>query len=237
MATDRVPKETSVARPRVTALICALNEGKNLPHVLPNIPSWVDEVLLVDGHSTDDTTLVAKRLRPDICIRHQPGRGKGDALRYGFSQATGDIIVTLDADGATNPAEMSRFIEPLLNGYDFAKGSRFLAGSPEDKPWHRILGNWIITITFNILFFKRYTDLCSGYNAFWRARVTEAMQPWPSDGFENEPFINARVTKRGLKVTEIGYTESGRLSGEVKEKSWRQGIKAIKSIIRERFRD
>ena len=220
----------------VTVLICALNEEDNLPYVLPQIPQYIDEILLVDGHSTDGTVGVAKKLCPDIRILYQPGRGKGDALRYGLKHSTGDIIVTLDADGATNPEQIPAFIEPLLSGYDFAKGSRFALGLPHNKTWHRILGNWIITITFNILYFRRYTDLCSGYNAFWRSKMLGVMNPWPSDGFENEPLINSRVRKKDLKVIEVGYIEQARLSGNIKERSWRQGTKAIKSIIRERFR-
>ena len=157
--------------PTITVIICTLNEAENLPHVLPRIPDWVHEVILVDGHSTDDTVEVARRLRPDIKVLYQPGRGKGDALRHGIEHATGDIIVTLDADGATPPEEMPRFIEPLLAGYDFAKGARFIRGSTEGKPKHRILGNFIITLTFDLLFFKRYTDLCSGYNAFWKKAI------------------------------------------------------------------
>ncbi|MCL0073619.1 glycosyltransferase family 2 protein [Dehalococcoidia bacterium] len=221
--------------PSVTVLICTLNEEENLPYVLPKIPRWVDEILLVDGHSTDRTVEVAKKLRPEIKVVCQPGRGKGDALRYGIQHASGDIIVTLDADGSTDPEEMPRFIEPLLKGYDFAKGSRFLQGFPQNKPWHRILGNWIIIITFDILFFRRYTDLCSGYNAFWKT-VIEQVNPWSPDGFENEPLINCRVRRAGLKVIEVGHSDRGRLGGDIKERSWRQGFKAIKTIIRERFR-
>src|SRR3989338_7264825 len=101
----------------ISVIICTFNEEENLSFVLPKIPEWVDEVLLVDGNSCDNTVSVAKKLRPDIQILYQPGKGKGDALRYGFSKAKGDIIVTLDADGSTDPAEMDKFIEPLLNGY------------------------------------------------------------------------------------------------------------------------
>ena len=96
------------------------------------------------------------------------------------------------------------------------------------------MGNWIITLTFNILFCTWYTDLCSGYNAFWK-KVTEETNLWSTDGFENEPLINTRVRKRGLKVIEVSHMDPGRLGGDIKEESWRQGFKAIKSIFRERF--
>ncbi len=232
---NRELKPTTLSsKPKITALICTLNEAENLAHVLPRIPEWVDEVLLVDGHSTDNTVEVARRLRPDIRVVYQPGIGKGDALKYGFKQASGDIIVTLDADGTTDPEEIPKFIQPLLNGYDFAKGSRFALKPPRNKPRHRIFGNWLITITFNILFFRKYTDLCSGYSAF-RKKAIERVNLSSLDGFEDEPLINTRVRKAGLKVIEVGHIDRGRLGGNIKAPSWRQGFKAIKTIIRERF--
>src|SRR6266700_104390 len=100
-------------RPHVSVVISALNEAQNLPYVLPYIPSIVSEVILVDGQSTDDTVAVAEQLMPSIRIVKQKGKGKGDALRIGFAACTGDIIVTLDADGSTNPREIPCFIEAL----------------------------------------------------------------------------------------------------------------------------
>ncbi|MFC1904348.1 glycosyltransferase family 2 protein [Chloroflexota bacterium] len=228
--TEKVAK-----KPKITVLICTLNEEPNLPNLLPKIPEWVDEVLLVDGRGTDNTVNVAYQLRPDIHLLYQPSKGKGDALRYGIKHANGDIIVTLDADNATDPDEIGKFIAPLLRGYDFAKGSRFAIGFPCNKPWYRILGNWIIVLTFDILFFRKYTDLCSGYNAFWREAI-ERVNLWSPDGFEDEPLINLRVRKTRLKVIEVGHLDNGRYMGNSKASSWRQGFKAIKSILRERFR-
>src|SRR5579871_2108700 len=89
----------------VSVVIPALNEAANLPHVLTRIPTFVDEVVLVDGRSIDDTVEVARRLRPDIRVVVQDGHGKGNALACGFAAATGDIIVMLDADGSTDPDE------------------------------------------------------------------------------------------------------------------------------------
>src|SRR5215471_8988380 len=114
--------------PRVSVVIPALNEARNLPHVLTEIPEDIHEVILVDGHSVDGTVWVARSLRPDIRIVEQTRQGKGNALACGFAVATGDIIVTLDADGSADPGEIPRFVEVLADGADFAKGSRFLDG-------------------------------------------------------------------------------------------------------------
>jgi glycosyltransferase involved in cell wall biosynthesis len=220
--------------PSISVIICALNEELNLPYILPRIPVWVDEILLVDGHSTDATVAVAKQLRPEIKILCQSGRGKGDALKYGIEKANGEIVVTLDADKATDPCEMDNFINPLLQGYDFSKGSRFIRGKTRNKKWYRIFGNWIIVILFNTLFLRSYTDLCSGFNAFHKDKLKN-INPFSSDGYENEPLINAKVAKSKLKVIEVGHTDCGRINGEIKEATWRQGFKAILSIFKVRF--
>lgn len=226
-------------QPRVTVLICTLNEAENLAHIIPRIPPWVDEVLLVDGHSTDGTVEVAQKLRPDIRVLYQPGKGKGDALRHGIQHATGDIVVTLSADLETDPEEMPIFIRPLLQGYDFVKGTRFSwnpfrARFPKGKPFHRILGNLIIALTFDVLFFKRFTDLCSGYNAFWK-RAIERVDLSFRDGFENEPLVTARAVKIGLRVKELFHADGGRIAGYSKAPSWRDGFRDIKTVVRERF--
>ena len=228
------PPSTSSTGPKITALICTLNEAANLPDLLPRIPDWVDEVLLVDGHSVDETVEIARKLRPEIRVLFQPGKGKGDALRYGIKQASGDIVVTLDADGTTDPEDLSRFVEPLLSGYDFVKGSRFSRGLPANKPKHRMFGNFLIAMTFNVLYFRMYTDLCSGYNAFWKKSLEGVSL---SGGyFEDEPLINARIAKAGLKTKEVGHLDKGRTGGESKAPAWRQGFGAIKTIVKERFR-
>ncbi len=131
------------ARPTVTALICMLNEADNLSHVLPLLLAWIDEIPLVDGHSMDDTVAIAQKLRPDARVLYQRGRGKGDAVRHGVENATGDIAVCLDADGETDSEDLQELIAPLLRGYDFAKGSKFVTGW-KNKPVHRIFGNFVI---------------------------------------------------------------------------------------------
>jgi glycosyltransferase involved in cell wall biosynthesis len=220
---------------KISVVICTLNEEKNLPKVLPKIPTWIDEIVLVDGHSTDKTVYVAKILSPNIRVFYQQGHGKGEALRYGISQANADIIVTLDADGATNPSDLTTFITPLLKGYDFAKGSRFSVRAPHNKPVHRIFGNLLIAAIFNILYREKFTDLCSGYNAFWKKKI-ERLSFGSADCLEDEPLLIAKAEKAGLKLIEVGHIDFGRYYGESKSPSWRQGFKAITSIVRERLR-
>src|ERR1700733_9101956 len=102
--------------PRVSVVIPTLNEALNLPIVFSRMPSWVHEIIIVDGHSTDNTPTVAKSLSSKVRLIHETRRGKGAALRAGFEAASGDIIVTIDADGSMNPAELPLFIGALVSG-------------------------------------------------------------------------------------------------------------------------
>ena len=121
--------------PKVSVVIPALNEARNLPHVFSRLPTGLHEVIVVDGHSVDDTLSAARRLRPEVRIIAQNRRGKGNALACGFAAATGDIIVMVDADGSADPAEIPRFVWALLDGADYAKGSRFAkAGAAATSP-------------------------------------------------------------------------------------------------------
>jgi glycosyltransferase involved in cell wall biosynthesis len=214
--------------------MCTLNEEQSLPHLLPRIPNWVDEVLLVDGHSTDRTVEVAKELRPDVRVLYQPGKGKGAALKYGVREAKGDIVVTLDADGETDPEDMPCFIEPLLNGYDFAKGSRLARGRPIRMPRYRWFGNKVLTITFNLLYGTRYTDICSGYNAFWKHVFLQI--PLTYDTFHMDQQLLARAHKARLKVAEVVHSSDGRIAGTSKTSGIKQGFTDWFVIIKERFR-
>lgn len=217
---------------RTSVIICTFNEAKNLSRVLPKVPDWVNEVLLVDGHSTDNTVEVAKRLRPDIRIVYDPGNGKDIALRCGVERARGDIIITLDADGSTNPQEIPEFIQPLLQGYDLAKGSRFRKARPLKMPWFRRFGNKILVMEANLLFGTRFTDLCSGYNAFWKKAWENIDLSGP---FAYEPIIVLRAKKAALKIVEVPHEDTGRIYGSSKLPSWRQGWGAFKAILKERF--
>jgi len=117
---------TAAPNVRVSAIIPTYNEAANLPYLLPHLPRWLHEVIIVDGRSTDDTVAVARELLPDVKVVLEPEKGKGIALRRGFQEATGDILVMMDADGSMNPAEIGLFVRQLRDGADFVKGSRFM---------------------------------------------------------------------------------------------------------------
>ncbi|WP_157248670.1 glycosyltransferase family 2 protein [Nonomuraea typhae] len=219
----------------VTVVVPAMNEAENLPHVFATLPSWIDEVILVDGNSTDDTVAVARRLRPDLRVVTQTGRGKGNALIAGFAAAKGDIIVMIDADGSTDGREIGAFVQALVEGADFAKGSRYVpgGGSSDISPL-RSLGNRTLTGLTNLLYGTRYTDLCYGYNAFW-ARHLDAMA-LDCDGFEIETLMNVRAAQAGLLIQEVPSHEHCRIHGESNLHAVRDGWRVLKTILRERSR-
>jgi glycosyltransferase involved in cell wall biosynthesis len=175
-------------------------------------------------------------VRPDVRIVVQDGRGKGNALACGFAAATGEIIVMLDADGSHDPAEIPRFVEELLAGHDFAKGSRFApAGRSADITQLRRLGNGALRTLVNVLFGTRYSDLCYGYNAFWRHCLAHIQVDCP--GFEVETLINVRIARAGLSVTEIASVEHERMFGESNLRTFRDGSRVLRTIITERLRN
>jgi glycosyltransferase involved in cell wall biosynthesis len=219
--------------PKVSVIICTLNEEGNLPYVLPKIPKWVDEVIMIDAHSTDNTVEVAKGILPEVKVLYQTDKGKGNALRDGIKQASSEIVVTLDADGSTDPEEIPKFIESLLNGYDFAKGSRFL-GQPPVMSKLRRFGNKLFVWLTNILYGTKYTDLCAGLNAFWTKKFHQ-IDPLGTSALW-EPTINIRIKKRKLKVIEVPQIDRGRIDGKCEARPLRQGLRILSIIFGEFFR-
>jgi len=209
---EEIPEIASRTKPEVcvSVVIPALNEAANLPQVLSSLPNWVDEVVLVDGQSIDDTVAVAKRLLPGIKVVMQSGAGKGDALLAGFSACTGDIIVTIDADGSTDGTEIGSFVSALMAGADLAKGSRFISGGgSDDITIVRRWGNWLLSQMVNWFFGTHYTDLCYGYNAFW-ARHLKVLE-LDCTGFEVETLINIRAARASLRIQEVPSYERPRV--------------------------
>ena len=236
-ATPNRPEE-----PRVSVIVPALNEAPNLAAVLPTLPP-VHEVVVIDGGSKDDTVETLARVMPEARLIQQTRRGKGNALVCGFAAATGDVIVMFDADGSADPAEIPAFVEALRHGADVAKGSRYRAGGGStDLTGLRSLGNRALTLLANVLFGTRYTDLCYGYNAFWRDVVPRLHLPSPEpagaemewgDGFEIETLLNTRFAIARLKVTEVGSYERDRIHGASNLHALRDGIRVLQTMLTE----
>jgi glycosyltransferase involved in cell wall biosynthesis len=245
---SRRPPGAHIPEPTVSIVIPAKNEALNLPHVFAALDTARYEVILVDGDSRDDTIEVARALCPDIKVVGQTRKGKGNALACGFAHAKGDFIVMLDADGSTDPAEIPRFVDALMQGADFAKGSRFMPGAgSSDISRLRQIGNFFLNKIVNLIYGTRYTDLCYGYNAFRRECLSvmdlevgsESSDPgemrW-GDGFEVETLINVRIAKAGLVVAEVPSFEHSRHFGDSNLNAFSDGIRVLRTIHAERKR-
>jgi glycosyltransferase involved in cell wall biosynthesis len=234
--------------PKVSIVVPARNEARNLERILPGLPK-VHEVILVDGNSTDSTIDSAKRVMPDIVVVQQTRRGKGNALACGFERATGDIIVMFDADGSADPAEIEEFIATLREGADFAKGSRFRPGGASlDITPIRRAGNRALNMLANRMFGTDYSDLCYGYNAFWVDILPTLDLPSSSlgapadgrllwgDGFEIETLLNCRVAVAGLTTVEVPSVERLRIFGESNLNAVTDGARVLRTLVLERWR-
>src|SRR5207248_10164906 len=171
----------------------------------------------------------ALRLRPGLKLVRTAGSGKGDALRQGFHAASGDIVVALDADGSTDPAEIPLYVGALLGGADFVKGSRYVqGGGSADLSRFRALGNMALTTLVRLLFRNSFSDLCYGYTAFWR-RLLPVLEPEAS-GFEIEAQMNVRALARGLRVYEVPSFERLRISGRSSLRAVPDGFRVLRAV-------
>jgi glycosyltransferase involved in cell wall biosynthesis len=224
-----------------------LNEARNLPYVFSRLPADIHEVIVVDGQSVDDTIAVARQLRPDVRVVQQTRRGKGNALACGFEAANGDVIAMVDADGSADPSEIPNFVDALLSGADFAKGTRFApGGGSSDITRLRSLGNRMLGAVVNLCYGTHYSDLCYGFNVFWQKHVpvlgldiTSPPSPrgdgrlW-GDGFEIETLIHMRVAEEGLLVAEVPSFEHPRVHGVSNLDAFSDGLRVLTTILVER---
>lgn len=227
---DRLQRFQRSANPTVSVVVPTLNEARNLPYAFWRMPACVTEVVLVDGRSDDDTIDVALALRDDVKVVHETRKGKGAALRAGFAAATGDIIVMFDADGSADGGEIERYVDVLIAGADFAKGSRFMrGGGSADITRIRSLGNRVLTTVVNSVCHTRYTDLCYGYNAFWRDCLP--FVDVDVAGFEVETRLNMKVAQSGLVIVEVPSYEYERVHGVSNLHAVRDGLRVLRAIV------
>ncbi|MDQ0031207.1 glycosyltransferase family 2 protein [Arthrobacter bambusae] len=235
-ASSRTPAASAPGTSRPTAsisvVIPTLNEALNLPWVLRRMPSYVDEVIIVDGRSEDLTVDVARALRFDVVVVNELHAGKGAAMRAGFAAATGDIIVMLDADGSMDPREIGWFVSPLQHDHDFVKGSRYVTGGGSDDLTRlRNLGNRALTGLANKALHCNFSDLCYGYIAF-RRECLEVLE-LKSDGFEIETELVSRAARAGLRIAEVPSHELSRISGNSHLQTFRDGWRVLRTLTRE----
>ncbi|MGW8886220.1 glycosyltransferase family 2 protein [Streptomyces sp. NPDC055749] len=227
-AEDRLPP-----RATVSLVVPARNEAPNIPWVFEQIPDCVDEVILVDGDSRDATVHMAQHCLPTVRHVDQSGPGKGNALRTGFLAATCDYIVMIDADGSMVPGEIPHFLHFLDNGYDFVKGSRFMAGGGSlDITGFRRLGNQVLLTAVNRLYHASLTDLCYGFCAFRRSFLDDL--DLHSSGFEIETEMVAHALRSGLRIAEVPSLELPRRSGRSNLHAISDGRRVLRTLLSER---
>ena len=218
---------------RVSLVVPARNEARNLSTVLAAIPDCVDEIILVDGNSTDATVAMAMHCRPDIRVVGQEVQGKGAALRAGFLAATGDVIVMMDADGSMSATEIPHFLWYLDHGFDLVKGSRFVAGGGStDITALRRAGNRALLAAVNVLYGAQLSDLCYGFCAFRRCWL-ESLD-LSATGFEIETEITVQALRAGLRVTEVPSFELPRRTGRSGLRTFRDGWRVLHTVVHHR---
>ncbi|GLW53819.1 glycosyltransferase family 2 protein [Kitasatospora phosalacinea] len=220
-------------RHTVSLVVPARDEARNIPWVFEQIPSCVDEVILVDGSSRDATVTMARACRPTVRDVDQGAPGKGNALRAGFAAATGEYIVMIDADGSMWPGEIPHFLHFLDHGYDFVKGSRRMAGGGSlDLTPLRALGNKALLLVVNRLYGGLLTDLCYGYCAFRRDFLAEL--DLRATGFEIEAEMIAHALRSGLRIAEVPSLELPRRSGRSHLHAVSDGRRVLRTLLAER---
>jgi glycosyltransferase involved in cell wall biosynthesis len=225
-------EDPDAKRFRISVIIPTLNEAVGIRALLTNLPDWIDEMIVVDGPSTDGTLDAVASVCPKALLLKQPGIGKGDAIKEGLRAATGDVIVTMDADLSMSLKDAHRLVEKLVEGYDFVKGSRAMpGGGSADFTIARRLGSRGLTKIAAVLYGTGYTDLTYGFNAYWRGTIVDASNL--SDGFEFEIQAAIRAWRAGIRTAEIPCFEEPRVGGETKLHAALDGWRILKAILGE----
>jgi glycosyltransferase involved in cell wall biosynthesis len=228
----RRPTSVATSDHTVSLIVPTLDEAGTIGRLLADVPGWLDEVIVIDGPSRDGTLDVVAEACPRAIRLKQAGAGKGAAIKTGLTVATGDVVVTMDADGSMTFDDAWRMVVKLAEGCDFVKGSRVIAGGGSaDFTRTRRAGNWALTKITNVAFGADYTDITYGFNAYWR--LTMLSTDSFADGFQFEIQAAIRAARAGLRTTEVPCYEAARVAGKSKLNPVADGWAILKIILSE----
>jgi glycosyltransferase involved in cell wall biosynthesis len=216
-----------------TLLLPTLNEIEAARVIIPQLrKEWVDEIIVVDGGSTDGT--VEYMRCAGLRVHLQTVRGYGEGMLEAMHLANGDIIIEFNPDGNCIPDDIPRIIAKVREGYDLVIGSRYRDGAKsDDDNWLTALGNWMFTRIVNVLFGTRYTDALVGFRAY---RRNEALRlNFDASGLSWPCQSSTRFARAGLRVTEIAANEPARIGGIRKMMPLWTGLQIARLILRDFF--
>lgn len=224
---------------KLSIVIPVFNEEKTIEKIV-DLASSVDvgfekEIIIVDDGSTDKTRQLLEKYR-GVCkvIFIENNSGKGAAVRRGFREATGEIVIIQDADLEYDPKEYSLLMAPILNGdADVVYGSRFVTAFPRRVLYfHHYMANQLVTFISNVFTGLNLSDMETGYKVFTREAIQRILPKLSANRFGIEPELTARVARADLRVYEVGISYKGRTYGEGKKITWKDGVAAIWHIIK-----
>jgi glycosyltransferase involved in cell wall biosynthesis len=225
---------------RVIFLVPAYNEARTLEEVLERLDDleFEKQIIVVDDGSTDETPLILERWErshANVVVVRKPNGGKGSAIRAGIPYVKGDIVVIQDADMEYDPSDVPMLIEPIARGVaDAVFGSRLSGGKPQRAHmfWHKV-GNRSLSLLTNVLFNTTLSDMETGYKAF-RTDALRALS-LRENGFGIEPEITGKICRQRLRIYEVPIAYYGRSYDEGKKITWRDGVGAVRVLLRVRF--
>ena len=229
---------------KLSVLIPVYNEEVTVTHVIEevekvNLGNIEKEIIVIDDGSTDSTPKIVEELKKKYnnikIFSHKTNQGKGSAVRTGIKKSTGDLIVIQDADLEYDPRDYPLLMKPILEDKaDVVYGTRFLGPHRVLLFWH-MMGNFFLNLLTNLLYNSTLTDMETGYKMFKKEVIKNI--PLESNGFDIEPEITAKVLKRGYRVWEVPISYYGRGYEEGKKITWKDGVVAILTLLKYRFKD